>query len=130
MGSFGPSEESHAMRSSLFDDLVLEFWRRNPGGSTVVNLGEGLETQRYRLEGQRREYNSLWVTVDVPGAVRARERFIPPNESHLHLSESALEVDKWASQLPSERKVKPLFITAQGLLMYFEPDDNARMLAS
>lgn len=112
--SFGPADNSHAIRSWVFDGAIRDFWENYPGG-TIVNLGEGLETQRFRLEEQR--HDALWITVDLPSAIEARERFIQPDEDHIHIAASALDVETWAQHIPKD---KPVFITAQGLFMYLK----------
>ncbi|MEM7151367.1 MAG: class I SAM-dependent methyltransferase [Myxococcota bacterium] len=112
--SFGKSEPSHAVRSSTFDAEVRAFLEENPDG-VVVNLGEGLETQRFRIEDEQ----SLWLSVDLPDAIAIRERFIEPDDRHLHVARSALDFD-WMDEVPPGREV---FVTAQGLLMYFEERD-------
>ena len=111
------------MRSYLFDQAVLDFWKRHPDG-TVVNLGEGLETQRFRVREQAPTCHGLWVTVDLPSAIKAREAFIQPNDQHLHVAASALDLDAWASHVPKDKAV---FITAQGLCMYLEEEDNRKL---
>jgi len=128
--SFGPSEESHGLRSELFDCRIRQFWQGQKKGSVIINLGEGLETQRYRLEADRQENESLWVTVDLPSAMAAREKFIQPDAHHVHIAASAVDVEEWASKLPVSYRSKPTFLTAQGLVMYLSPEDNAKMFAA
>ena len=108
---FGKAEPSHAIRSLQFDRAIRQFLRRHPEG-TIVNLGEGLETQRFRFHGDR----ARWLTVDLPEAIEIRERFIEPDQRHLHCPVSALD-RKWFDWVPRDRAV---FISAQGLFMYFE----------
>ena len=69
--SFGKADASHAIRSLDFDREIRRFLSRNPNG-TIVNLGEGLETQRFRID----ETQALWITVDLPEAIEIRERYI------------------------------------------------------
>jgi O-methyltransferase involved in polyketide biosynthesis len=109
--SFGSAEPSHAIRSLMFDEYLQEFLAHHPDG-IIVNLGEGLETQRFRVKGE----NSLWLSVDVPEAMAVRERFIKPDEKHKHVACSTLD-EAWYDEVPAGRSV---YITAQGLLMYFE----------
>jgi O-methyltransferase involved in polyketide biosynthesis len=115
---FGPAEPSHAIRSLMFDDHIKDFIYRNPD-AVIVNLGEGLETQRFRI----RTENVIWFSVDLPSAIAIRERFITPDDSHRHLAFSALD-ENWISQIPADR---PVFITAQGLFMYFTEADVMRL---
>jgi O-methyltransferase involved in polyketide biosynthesis len=109
--SFGPAEPSHAVRSLMFDGFIREFLSAHPDG-VVVNLGEGLETQRFRVPGE----GALWLSVDVPEAMAVRERFIAPDERHRHIACGALD-EAWFDEVPRGR---PVYVTAQGLLMYFD----------
>ena len=112
--SFGKAEPSHAVRSLLFDKEIKEFLKEYPDG-TIVNLGEGLETQRFRIK----EKKALWISVDLPDAIAIREQFIEPTERHIHCPLSVLDI-KWFDLIPKD---KPVFITAQGLFMYFSEED-------
>jgi len=116
--SFGKAEPSHGIRSWIFDQAIMEFWKTHPDG-TIVNFAEGLETQRFRLQEVRSE-NAFWVTVDLPPAIRAREKFIQPDLMNLHVTASVLDTEVWSKVVPKD---KPVFFTAQGLLMYLEEDD-------
>lgn len=109
---FGKADGSHGVRSWLFDQQIRAFLQQNPDG-VIVNLGEGLETQRFRIEAPA----SLWLCVDLPQAIGIRERFIQPDERHLHIAANALDT-QWFDAVPEGRKV---FVTAQGLFMYFTP---------
>ena len=115
--SFGPADASHGVRSQLFDQKIAEFLQQHLNG-VIVNLGEGLETERFRFEEP--EYaQSLWLSVDLPEAIALRERFIQPDERHLHIPLSALDT-AWFDAVPPDR---PVFIAAQGLFMYFTEDE-------
>ncbi|KAA5604224.1 class I SAM-dependent methyltransferase [Roseospira marina] len=117
--SFGPADASHGVRSAVFDSELTAFLAAHPDG-VIVNLGEGLETQRFRVAGDK----ALWITVDVPEAIAVRERFITPDAQHRHVPLSIMDRG-WFDAVPTDR---PVYITAQGLLMYFEPDDVAVLL--
>jgi O-methyltransferase involved in polyketide biosynthesis len=113
--SFGHADGSHALRSVVFDKAVREFTGAHPN-AVVVNLGEGLETQRFRVTiGD----DVLWITVDLPEAITARERFISPDASHRHVAASALD-HSWMDAVPQGR---PVLVTAQGLFMYFREEE-------
>lgn len=109
---FGRPEPSHALRSRCFDQRIRAFLERYPEG-IVVNLGEGLETQRFRIDNGR----ALWLSVDLPEAMAVRSRFIQPDERHRHLCMNVAELG-W---LDSVDVTRPVFVSAQGLLMYLEP---------
>lgn len=116
--SFGKAEPSHAIRSLLFDMQLKSFLQQHPH-SVIINLGEGLETQRFRVGGGE----AHWFSTNLPEAMTIREHFIQPDDKHRHLSLSVLD-RQWFHTIPDGR---PVFITAQGLLMYF-PEHEVRSL--
>lgn len=110
--SFGTPSPSHALRARAFDRVVCDFLDKHPN-AVIVNLGEGLETQRYRVDLKQ----GLWLSVDVPEAIAIRKEFIPADATHIHVAASAFD-PSWYGKVPKDR---PVLITAQGLLMFFEP---------
>lgn len=120
--SFGAPEPSHGIRSAVFDALVRDFVRAHPD-AVIVNLGEGLETQRFRVPT---DTAVLWLSIDVPEAIAVRERFIAPDDTHRHVPRSALDL-AWLDEVP---KGRPVLITAQGLFMYFDEAQVARLLGA
>ncbi|MDH6125785.1 class I SAM-dependent methyltransferase [Kitasatospora sp. GP82] len=62
-----------ALRVASFDREVSDFLDRCPRG-TVVCLGEGLETQYWRVDNGR----ANWLSADLPETVALRERLLPP----------------------------------------------------
>lgn len=116
---FCPPDGSHGVRAQLFDRRIRAFLAEHPDG-VIVNLGEGLETQRFRIDSEQ----ALWISVDLPESIAIREQFIRPDSRHWHLSASALD-ERWCDAVPADRAV---MITAQGLLMYFQPNDVGRLM--
>jgi O-methyltransferase involved in polyketide biosynthesis len=57
--------QAQALRVQRFDTEVRRFLAANPDG-TVIALGEGLETQFWRVDNG----HVRWVTVDPPDADR------------------------------------------------------------
>jgi O-methyltransferase involved in polyketide biosynthesis len=110
----------HAVRVATFDEAVRRFLSVYPDG-TVVALGEGLETQFWRVDnGQVR-----WLTVDLPETMELRARLLPDGPRQSSHSGSALDF-RWMDGLnPS----CPILVTAQGLLPYF-PRDQVYSLIS
>lgn len=119
--SFGKADGSHGVRSWLFDNKIREFLEQNPAG-VIVNLGEGLETQRYRIKTEK----ALWLSIDIPAAMAVRERFIQADPQHQHIAVSALD-NAWFDQVPADR---PVFITAQGLFMYFSQQQMQELISA
>ncbi|UJB65068.1 class I SAM-dependent methyltransferase [Acidovorax sp. YS12] len=117
--SFGRPDASHAVRSLQFDEVVRGWMLRHRGG-TVVELGCGLETQFQRIDDGRVQ----WLCVDVPESIDVRERFLPPAPRCRHLRCSALDTG-W---IDAVEPVRGVFVTAQGLLMYFGEDEVRGLL--
>lgn len=117
--SFGRPHPAHPIRSMVFDQAIRAFLKHDPDG-TIVNLGEGLETQRFRIQ----EEQALWLSVDLPEAIRVRETFIQPDDRHQHLPLSAHD-HSWFDTVSQD---KPVIITAQGLLMYFKEAEVKSLL--
>jgi O-methyltransferase involved in polyketide biosynthesis len=109
-----------ALRARTFDDEVRRFLGRHPDG-TVVALGEGLETQFWRVDNGRVN----WLTVELPETLAVRAELLPQHERARTLACSALDA-AWMDEVDASRG---LLITAQGLLMYFAPDDVHRLIA-
>jgi O-methyltransferase involved in polyketide biosynthesis len=104
---------SLAARAATIDRTIIDWLDRHPDG-LVISLGEGLETQAWRVDNGRMR----WLSVDLPEAIRLREALLPPTDRFRHLAMNALHTEWMAMVDPSE----PLFIVAQGLFMYLEPD--------
>jgi O-methyltransferase involved in polyketide biosynthesis len=92
----------------------------NPDG-TIVALGEGLETQFWRVDNGRVQ----WLTVDVPETIALRERLLPREGRQRAYAGSALD-DGWLDELDPAGGV---LLTAQGLLMYFQREDVHGLIA-
>ena len=111
----------HAVRVTTFDAAVRRFLSSCPT-ATVVALGEGLETQFWRVDNG----NMRWLTVDLPVVLELRHRVLPEGPRQRSHAGSALDLT-WIDELdPSQ----PVMITAQGLLMYFHRDEVHRLIAS
>jgi O-methyltransferase involved in polyketide biosynthesis len=118
---FGTGEDFsqwQALRARCFDDALRRFIAAHPTG-TVVALGEGLETQFWRVD----DGSFRWLTIDLPEVIALRQKLLPESDRLRAVGTSALdpgwmdEVDDYAGVL----------ITAQGLLMYLEPEEVRRL---
>lgn len=119
--SFGKANFAHALRALVFDDWLRQWLRRHPDGQ-VVALGEGLETQFHRVDNG----SMRWLSVDVPAAIEVRRRFLPDNDRLRNLACSALDF-AWMEAVEPGRAV---FVTAQGLLMYFTPEEVRTLVSA
>jgi O-methyltransferase involved in polyketide biosynthesis len=116
---FGKPIDAHPLRSKIFDTTVKPWMKAHPGG-TVVELASGLETSFQRCDDGRVN----WMCVDLPESVAVRERFLPPTERCRYIARSALDLT-WMDEVDAARG---LFVSAQGLLMYFPEDEVKRLL--
>ncbi len=116
----GRGARLHAVRVATFDTAVRRFLGSHPAG-TVVAVGEGLETQFWRLDnGQVR-----WLTVELPETMDLRHRLLPDGPRQSSHRGSALDLD-WLDRLDP---VDPILVTAQGLLPYFQRDQVHDLIA-
>jgi O-methyltransferase involved in polyketide biosynthesis len=111
---FGRPDLSHVLRALLFDQQVRGFLQEHPRGP-VIALGEGLETQLWRVDNG----NVRWISVDLPEIIDLRRRLLPAHPRNQLVPCSALD-PAWTGMAGPGT---PALILAQGLLMYFtEPE--------
>ena len=118
---FGAPAGTLAARAAEIDRTLKDWIARHPDG-TVVSLGEGLETQVRRVDNGR----VRWLTVDLPDAIRLRERFLPPTDRFRHIAACASD-PAWMDAVDPSSGV---FIVAQGLLMYLQPEMSRTLFAA
>ncbi|MEU6851183.1 class I SAM-dependent methyltransferase [Actinacidiphila alni] len=116
----------HALRVRCLDDEVRRFVAQHPDG-LVIALGEGLETQFWRVDNGR----VRWLTVDLPETVQVRNTLLPDDPPRRRsLACSALD-PRWLDEVAaSEDLTKGVLVTAQGLLMYLPPAEVKRLIAA
>ncbi len=120
---FGKPSVFHAIRARVCDDLILAHLQRARAESrppTVVSLGDGLETQFWRVDDGRVH----WISVDVPEAIAVRRRLLPAHPRAALVDASALDPG-WMDAVPEGATP---FISAAGLLMYFHEADVMTLL--
>ena len=115
--------QGQALRCRCFDDAVRRFAAERPGG-TVVALGEGLETQAWRVDDGR----VRWLTVDLPEAVALRRRLLPEVPRGRVIAGSAFDA-AWMDAVDGVAG-RDVLVTAQGVLMYHPPADVHRLLTA
>ena len=118
-GAGGWRARWQALRALRFDIEVRRFLAARPG-ATVVALGEGLETQFWRVDDGR----VRWVTVELPEVVDAVGSFLPASDRRRVIASSALD-EGWLDEVAGP----DVMVTAQGLLMYFPRDDADSLIA-
>lgn len=114
---FGRTRQDFAIRALTFDRETLAYLARRPT-ATVVALAEGLQTSFWRVEAAVTDPQFRWLTVDLEPIVELRRRLLPASDRVELCAQSALDY-RWMDGLDPGPGV---FITAEGLLMYLEPD--------
>ena len=124
-GKFGPARrQDMALRALAYDRAARRYLADHPG-ATVVALAEGLQTSFYRLDADGVSHEFRWLTVDLPPIIELRERLLPHSDRVSTCAQSALDFS-WMDQVDDSDGV---FITAEGLLMYLQPDDALGLIA-
>lgn len=115
---FGKPNQSHGLRGAAFDAVMRDYLTAHPKAS-VVALAEGLQTSFWRLDAAGVADELTWYSIDLPPVMAVREQLLPHDDRIVELAQSALD-RSWMDRVdPSEG----VFITAEGLMMYLEPDD-------
>lgn len=119
-GHFGKPTVFHPIRARVCDDLIRRYLARVSQEPVVIALGEGLDTQLWRIDDDR----VRWVSVDLPEAIRVREMLLPPHPRAAKVASSVLD-PAWMDAVSADARP---FITAAGLLMYFTEKDVRSLL--
>ncbi|MEH0450283.1 class I SAM-dependent methyltransferase [Streptomyces sp. B21-102] len=107
-----------AVRTLCYDRQVRVFLARHPKG-TVVCLGEGLETQFWRVDNGTVQ----WLGVELAEPAALRRRFLPDTDRRRTVTGSLLDT-RWMREVDASAGV---LVLAQGVLMYL-PWDRVRAL--
>jgi O-methyltransferase involved in polyketide biosynthesis len=121
---FGKPNQAFALRALLYDRAATAYLTTHPGAS-VVALAEGMQTSFWRLDSAGVIGESTWYSVDLPPVIAVRQQLLPRDERIVELPQSALD-RSWMDRVDGSKGV---IITAEGLFMYFEPDDVMSLIA-
>lgn len=116
----GHASQWHALRVRTFDHEVRRFLALHPQAA-VVALGEGLETQFWRVDNGQVH----WLSIDLPETIALRRQLLDDGDRQRSVACSALD-ERWTLEVDTSHGV---LITAQGLLMYFSPSEVDQFLA-
>lgn len=112
-----------ALRALAFDASACSYLTDHPK-ATVVALGEGLQTSFWRLDAAGLGSEFRWLTLDLPPIVELRQRLLPHSPRISTCCQSVLDFT-WMDMVDPADGV---FITAEGLLPYLEPDEALRVI--
>jgi O-methyltransferase involved in polyketide biosynthesis len=112
-----------ALRALVFDKQAGRYLVDHPK-ATVVALAEGLQTSFYRLDASGVGNEFRWLSVDLPPMIELRRKLLPASDRVQLCAQSALDFS-WMDRVATEHGV---FITAEGLLMYLQPDEAMSLI--
>jgi O-methyltransferase involved in polyketide biosynthesis len=112
------------LRARAFDTAAQAYLESHPKAS-VVALAEGLQTSLWPLDSAGVADELTWYSVDFPPVMALREKLLPHDDRIVPLAQSALD-RSWMDRVEGTEGV---FITAEGLLMYLEPDDALGLIS-
>ncbi|WP_211299472.1 class I SAM-dependent methyltransferase [Pukyongiella litopenaei] len=116
---FGPVTQWAAIRAKYSDALINTYLNRFPEAQ-VVALGEGIETQFWRVDNGR----VRWLCVELPETITLRRQLLPESNRLTELPLSATDPTLGDHIDPS----RGLFVTAAGLFMYLTEEDVRELL--
>lgn len=114
-----------ALRALAFDRETRRYLVDHPD-ATVVALAEGLQTSFHRLDNAGVGHRFRWLSVDLPLIIETREQLLPHDDRVSSCAQSALDYS-WMDRVDDAHGV---FITAEGLLMYLQPDEALDLIAA
>ena len=121
---FGRKGQEMALRALAFDRCAAQYLTEHPA-ATVVALAEGLQTSFWRLNRALPGAQFRWLTIDLPSIIELRRRLLPPSPRITTLAQSALDYS-WMDHVDADDGV---FVTAEGLLMYLQPDESMSLIS-
>ncbi|MBN2086693.1 MAG: class I SAM-dependent methyltransferase [Anaerolineales bacterium] len=107
------------IRAKRLDDYVRGFLAQYPDG-IILHLGCGLDTRFFRVDNGR----AAWFDLDLPDAIELRRKFFADTERYRMIASSVTDL-RWLEQIPRGR---PVFIAAEGLLMYLTEEQVKALL--
>jgi O-methyltransferase involved in polyketide biosynthesis len=121
---FGRPRQDIAVRARGYDAQSRSYLDQHPT-ATVVALAEGLQTSFWRLDAAIPDAQFRWLTVDLPEIIDVRTRLLPASSRISTCAQSALDY----SWMESVDPAGGVFITAEGLLMYLQPEEALGLIA-
>lgn len=121
---FGRRGQEMALRSLAADACTIDYLRTHPK-ATVVALAEGFQTSFWRIDTAVTDGDFRWVSVDLPPVIELRQQLLPASPRITNLAQSALYFT-WMDRIDQADGV---FITAEGLLMYLQPDEAMALIS-
>ncbi len=110
---------ANVARSYNLDRMTEEFIDKH-GKCNIVNLGVGLETSYYRIDGK----NALFFEVDLPEVIELREKYFEPGLNEKFIKGDLFKLD-WCNELDT---TLPTLLIVAGVFQYFHEKDVAEFI--
>lgn len=122
---FGRKGQELVLRSLSVDGCAKRYLAAHPR-ATVVALAEGFQTSFWRLDDAIPDAEFRWLSIDLPPVIALRKKLLPASPRITHLAQSALDYS-WMDAVDDSNGV---FLTAEGLLMYLQPEQAMDLIAA
>ena len=110
------------VRAKNFDEAIKRYIENYPY-STVVNIGCGLDTTFSRVDNG----TIKWFNLDLPDAIRYRERFITEPSRTKNIPKSAFDYS-WIDDIEFDPENGIIFF-AGGFVYYFDEEEIRKLFA-
>ncbi len=104
------------MRAKQLDTYTSAFLAARPN-TLVFHLGCGLDSRCLRVPHPQ----ATWFDLDLPDVIALRKKFYPETDSYRMIASSVTD-HAWVENIPAA-KAQPVFVVAEGLLMYLHESD-------
>lgn len=113
-------------RTILLDAMVSDWLAAHPA-ATVVNIASGLDTRLYRIDSANVR---RWFNVDLPEAMRVRERYLTEDARVTNIGCSAMD-ERWAEEVDQAGADGPqnILVIVEGFSMYLSEQDVRQLLS-
>lgn len=103
------------IRAKQLDNYTRAFIAAHPN-ALILHLGCGLDSRCSRVP----RAETLWYDLDMPDVIALRRKFYPETDTYRLIASSVTDL-KWVDQVDAQGR--PVFIVAEGLLMYLTERD-------
>ena len=110
------------IRARQLDVYTRQFIAAHPK-AIVLHLGCGLDSRCLRVQNPA----VLWFDLDLPDVIELRRKFYTETEDYRMIASSVTDL-AWIEQIPVDDR--PVFVIAEGLLMYLHESDVRALILS
>jgi O-methyltransferase involved in polyketide biosynthesis len=108
------------IRAKQLDLYTQEFLTAHPN-ARVLHLGCGLDSRCLRVQHS----GAAWFDLDLPDVIELRKKFYAETDRDQMIASSVTDL-QWVDSIPMD--ARPVFIVAEGLLMYLPPSEVKNLI--